>query len=207
MMAVFLKSLIIGYSGAVMPGPMLTYTIDKSIQRGAKSGLLVSFGHAVVELLLVIFLFVGAGKYLTMSISKTIIGIIGGIILVYMGFGMIKDVYLNKISLNIEKSKDTKKGSMPLVGALLSISNPYFIIWWVAVGLALIMSAYASFGIKGILVFYVGHILSDISWFTLVSVLISKTRCLINVKVYKCIIIFLAGCLMFFGVKFFISSI
>lgn len=207
MIAIFLQSLIIGYSGAIMPGSMLTYTIDKSIRHGSKSGLFVSLGHAFLELLLVMFLFVGAGKFLVTDISRTIIGTIGGIVLVYMGFGMIKDVYLNKISLDTRISSDEKQGNMLLAGAVLSASNPYFIIWWSAVSLPLIMNAYASFGVIGILIFYIGHIISDISWFTFVSVIVSKTRSLINIKLYKFIIILLAACLVCFGGRFFYSSI
>lgn len=50
MITLFLKSLIIGYSGAVMPGSIFTYTVDKSLRNGAMSGLLVSLGHAFLEL-------------------------------------------------------------------------------------------------------------------------------------------------------------
>jgi len=207
MIAIFLKSLIIGYSGAVMPGPMFTYTVDKSLHHGAKSGLLVSAGHVFLELPLVILIYLGAGKYLTTDTAKTTIGILGGMILVYLGFGMMKEVYLNQISLDPKSNKDEKQGSMLLAGIVLSASNPYFIIWWSVVGLALIMNAYASFGIMGVLAFYIGHIISDISWFSFVSVLVSKTRSLINLKVYKVIIVALAACLIFFGVSFFAASL
>lgn len=207
MIAIFLKSLIIGYSGAVMPGPMLTYTVDKSLHHGAKSGLLVSLGHAFLELLLVILIFIGAGKYFATDTAKTIIGIIGGIILVYLGFGMIKDVYLNRISLNPKGIIQEKQGNMLLAGIVLSASNPYFIIWWSVVGLALIMDAHAAFGILGIFAFYIGHIFSDISWFSFVSILVSKTRSLINIKIYKTIIMALAACLIFFGISFFAASL
>jgi len=207
MIAIFLKSLIIGYSGAIMPGPMLTYTIDKSIRHGAKAGLLVSVGHAFLELILVILIFIGVGRYLATDIARTIIGLIGGVVLVYLGMKMIKAVYLNKISLNNEDNKNDNQGNMISAGAVLSASNPYFIIWWAAVGLTLIMNAYKYFGIIGIAVFYIGHIISDITWFTFVSALVSKTRHIINIKVYKFIIIILATCLVGFGLSFFYSSI
>lgn len=124
-----------------------------------------------------------------------------------MGVEMIKDVYFNKISLETNQIENIKQDNMLLAGAALSISNPYFIIWWSTVGISLIMNSYASFGIIGILLFYIGHILSDISWFTFVSILISKTRSLINIKVYKSIIVILACCLICFGVNFCASSV
>lgn len=207
MVAVLLKSLLIGYSGAVMPGSMFTYTVDKSIRHGVKSGILVSLGHAFLELILVILIFLGAGKYLAADLARIIIGTVGGLVLGYLGISMIKDVYLNKISLDTQGDKTDKQGSMLLAGVILSASNPYFIIWWSAVGLTLIMNAYYSFGILGIAVFYVGHILADITWFTFVAAIVSKTRHLINIKAYKVIIVLLAICLISFGISFLVGSI
>jgi threonine/homoserine/homoserine lactone efflux protein len=202
MLALFLKSLLIGYSGAVMPGPMFTYTVEKSMRHGSKTGLLISAGHSLLELILVVLIFMGAGKYLTTDTARSVISILGGVVLGYLGIGMIRDVYLNKIAVGAESGKPGKQGNMLLSGAVLSAVNPYFIIWWMVVGLALISSAYDSFGIAGVAVFYLGHILSDISWFTFVSILVSKTRHLINLKIYKAVIITLAICLIGFCISF-----
>lgn len=207
MLAIFLQSLIIGYSGAIMPGPMFTYTIDKSINHGVKTGILVSLGHAFLELILVILIFTGLGKYLGSDLASTIIGIVGGLILAYLGFNMLKDVYQNKISLETKVEGNSKQGNMLLAGVVLSATNPYFIIWWSAIGLALIMSAYSAFGVIGIAIFYIGHILADISWFTFVAALVSKTRHLINIKIYKTIVVILAICLIGFAFRFFSGSI
>lgn len=206
MISVFLKSFIIGFSGAVMPGPMFTYTVERSIRHGVRAGFLLALGHALLELVLVILLFVGVGKYLAHEIAGTVIGLFGGLVLAYLGFGMIKEVYLDKISLGADGTQNKKQGNIMLAGVVLSLSNPYFIIWWTAVGLALIMDAYNSFGIFGIALFYMGHILADITWFTFVSALVSKTLHLINIKVYKIIIVILALCLIGFGISYLVAS-
>jgi threonine/homoserine/homoserine lactone efflux protein len=206
MAALFFQSLLIGYSGAIMPGSMLTYTIDKSIRNGAKSGFILSLGHSLLELILVIVIFAGAGKYLETGPVRTIIGIVGGILLVYLGFDMIKEVYMNKISLDTKGSTSSKQSNIFFAGIALSATNPFFIIWWSVVGLALIMSSYNSFGTIGIAVFYIGHILSDISWFTFISVLVSKTRHLIRISIFKTIIAILGVCLIGIGISFFIGS-
>lgn len=56
-------------------------------------------------------------------------------------------------------------------------------------------------------IFYPGHILGDISWYTFVAAMVSKTRHLLNIKVYKTIIVVLALCLVGFGISFFAGSI
>lgn len=199
--------MLIGYSGAMMPGSLLTYTLDKSMKTGAKAGILISIGHALLELALVILIFLGVGKYLGTSAAQMIIGILGGLVLIFFGAGMVKDIVNGNISVDFNKSADGKYGNIVVGGALISASNPYFIIWWAAVGLGLIMNAYNSFGIAGIVLFYTGHILSDFTWYCFISVLISKTRTFINLKVYKIVIALLGVCLAGFGLSFLIASV
>ena len=51
----------------------------------------------------------------------------------------------------------------PIVGGIVvSLSNPYWIIWWATVG-ATFMTQSLELGLLGIGAFYVGHILSDFS--------------------------------------------
>lgn len=207
MIGIFLQSLLIGYSGAVMPGSLLTYTIEKSMKSGAKAGLMISVGHALLELVLVVLLFLGVGSYLGTTHAKILIGLIGGIILVFSGFSMIKDTYSKKVTIDIKSVPGNKKGNVLIGGALISASNPYFIVWWAAVGLGLIMNAYNIFGLIGIAIFYLGHILSDITWYVFVSAIIGKTRNFINLKVHKIIITILGIGLIGFGISFIVSSI
>jgi threonine/homoserine/homoserine lactone efflux protein len=212
MFTIFLNSLLVGYSGAIMPGPMFTYTIDKSLKHGSKSGILASIGHALLEMLVVILIFAGASRLLSGKTVQITTGLIGGLVLGYMGFSMLRDTIKNKISLsantdNNDQENSNSNRSIVLAGIVLSITSPYFFIWWTAVGLALIMNAYNAFGIMGITVFYIGHILSDITWFSFISVLISKTRRLINIKIYKAITALLALFLLWFGINFIIGSI
>ncbi len=207
MVEVFLQSLLIGYSGAMMPGSLLTYTLDKSIKTGPKAGLIISIGHALLEFFLVILIFLGLGKYLGTPIAQLVIGLIGGIVLILFGASMIKDIYLGKISIDFKNNTNGKSGNMLISAALISASNPYFAVWWSAVGLGLIMNAYNMFGLIGVVLFYFGHIMADITWYVFISVLISKTRNFINLKAYKIIIALLGICLIGFGVSFIVSSI
>jgi threonine/homoserine/homoserine lactone efflux protein len=123
---IFIQSFLIGFSGAVMPGSLLTYTIERSMKSGAKAGLLISLGHALLELLLVILLLLGVGKYLGTTVAQIIIGFTGGIMLLFFGFGMLRDVFKGKITANFKNTSDSRNGSMMLSGALISIANPYF---------------------------------------------------------------------------------
>jgi len=49
----------VGLAGALVPGPMLFATIETSLKKGWTSGPLVVYGHALVEVLLFIFIVAG----------------------------------------------------------------------------------------------------------------------------------------------------
>ncbi len=202
MVSIFLQSLLIGYSGAMMPGSLLTYTIDRSIKAGAKSGPLIVIGHSLLELVIVVLIFAGAGRVLATDTAQMIIGFAGGLVLNLMGIGMIRDALLNRLTINTESRPEHVKSSMIAAGAIISAANPYFIFWWAVIGLGLILSAYKAFGIAGVVIFYLGHTLADLTWYSFISYLISKTRRFINLKIYKVVIIALGLCLCGFGISF-----
>jgi len=203
---IFLQSFIIGFSGAMMPGSLLTYTIDKSMKSGPKAGVLVSLGHALLELALVILLFFGIGKYLETPVAQTIIGILGGAVLVFFGVGMIKDVVRGRINIEMKESSSSKSGGIILGSALVSASNPYFSFWWATVGLGYMMYANNLLGLAGVALFYTGHILSDFTWYTFVSFVIGKTRKFISMKVYRIVIAVLGAVLVVFGIVFMVPA-
>ena len=204
---VFLQSLLIGYSGAVMPGSLLTYTIDRSFRCGPKSGLIISGGHALLELLLVILILAGFGKYLGSAAVQIMVGLLGGVVLIFLGGGMIKDGISQNLNLDFSSETEQPQGSLLFSGAFLSICNPYFLVWWAVVGLGLIMNAYKSFGLTGIILVYCGHILADISWYGLVSALVSKTKDFFNPRIYHSLIVVLGALLVIFGFGFFLNSL
>lgn len=53
-------------------------------------------------------------------------------------------------------------------GAILSITSPYFLIWWATVGASLIIAS-EEFGAAGFAAFAVAHWLCDLVWFFLLS--------------------------------------
>lgn len=87
---IFISALIIGFSGAMMPGPMFGVTIDGSIRKGYLAGPLIVLGHGILELTLVIVMAFGLKGFFSNSIVAGVIGLFGGSFLGWMGYGMVK---------------------------------------------------------------------------------------------------------------------
>lgn len=197
-------SFIVGLSGAMVPGPMLTVTISDSLKKGFTAGPKIVFGHIITEFSLIILIFAGLDWLIGSNTAIFIIGAIGGIIMVFMGFQMTRSS--NSIE-DLHTTGETSNDYGPILnGILTSISNPYFFIWWATIGWAFMLKGIELAGILGVMGFLVGHWFSDLGWFSTVSFFTTKGSNIMNDNHYKIIMNVSGFFLMALGVYFVISS-
>lgn len=197
--AIFGSSFILGFSGAMMPGPLLTATIGESTRRGPWAGPLLILGHGLLELALVSALLIGLAPLLAREEVFIGIAIGGSVFLSIMAWSMVRS--LPNLSLNLEGEQLSGKHPI-LIGALLSLANPYWTLWWATVGMGYILSC-REFGYLGVAVFFIGHILADLVWYGAVSLAVSRGKRFLSDHLYRWLIGFCAAFLFFFAALFF----
>ncbi len=74
--------ILVTASGALAPGPLFFANLSRGATSGAKSGLVFSVAHTVVEFTLVMLLALGLVTFASESTVKVAIGIVGGTVLV-----------------------------------------------------------------------------------------------------------------------------
>ncbi len=219
---IFTTAFVVGLSGAMMPGPLLTVTIGESARRGFAAGPLIVLGHGILEGALVIALALGLAAFLAASVIAKVIAVVGGLFLLYLGWGMFRDARAGRVELSfaansgapggecggvqregaalvrgeLEKQEGMflQKGMHPvLAGILISLSNPYWSLWWATVGLGYITISLKQ-GSLGLASFFSGHILADLAWYCLVAAMIAGGRRFLKPVVYQGI---LAACGLF----------
>jgi len=199
---IFIGAFLIGFSGAMMPGPMLGVTINGSLKKGWIAGPLIVLGHGILELLLIIIMTLGLKDFFSNPTVAGFIGLFGGAFLAWMGYGMIKSGINKSVSLENQKAdSDARMDNLVLTGILVSASNPYFILWWASTGVESIRQSYA-FGLVGVLFFFIGHILSDFTWYSAISIAFSKGKKLISDSIYRWIILLLGIFIIAFSIYF-----
>lgn len=197
LVSIFIGSFILGFSGAAMPGPMLTVVIRESARRGVVAGPLVVLGHAILEVATLAAIFAGLGAVLVRPLFFGLIGVVGGGVLIWMGIGMLRS--LSKLNLDLNVDEEAGTGMHPILGGIVtSFSNPYFLLWWATAGLTFLTRA-SEFGPAGQATFYAGHILSDLTWYTAVSLMMHFGRSFLTDTRYRWMIGVLAVMLVFFG--------
>lgn len=252
-------SFVVALSGALVPGPLLTYTIMKTLEtkrRGAHVGAFVIVGHAILEGVLVVALLAGFASLLKNELTIRIIGTIGGMVLVFLGSrlaydlirGKVQDVFLNAGSgiasreeesamsrtsevdrsrmtrvaanaattatnaidaedTNVSVPTKTSKLPRPIVGGILvSMSNPYWWVWWASIGLAFMVQYDVSFQNPArLLAFFTGHELGDLAVYWMVSVLVALGKKRIGNRTYRAVLfvcaLVMVGFGLFLGIK------
>ena len=209
---IFFGSLIVAFSGALMPGPMLTLVIASVAQKGFWTSVFIVIGHSILELLIVISFYLGVLKYLDNPLVIKIISIVGGAFLIYMAVSIIVSIARKKIKLDLDAKSIAKnlgtKNTFIITGKgiLISLANPYWYVWWLTIGATfMIKSVQHSFG--GVAFFYTGHILADFIWYLFVGFLVSTGRRFFNQKIYIGILIVCSLFLLYLGVRFIVDFI
>ncbi len=228
-------SFTVALSGALSPGPLFTFTIEKSLacgRRGWSVGFLAILGHAVIEGAILALLLIGMAAFLNSPLTLFIIGIAGGAVLIIFGILYLRDAISGKINVGFQRTagkcedkSDVSQdpGEVPhpspqsnpyplwkvaVGGIVVSMSNPYWWLWWATIGLNLVLANLPSLGSGfGIAAFFIGHELGDLSWYVLISLLIFAGRTKINAKVYRVIILACGIFMLVLGVYFMTSVI
>jgi len=264
---IFITAFTIAFSGAVMPGPVLTATIHQVAKRGAWAGVLIAAGHAILELVLVVALYFGLGRLLEderlFNNVLGSVGLVGGALLLGMAWGMAryevkaieaedegkrkKEKGKNGEQAEEEGKRKKEKGKNPeqigigeielqdegrgaecknrlrffpfsffllpsgclepvAAGMLTSLSNPYWMGWWVTVGLPLVAKS-RSHALVGLGVFYVGHVLADFTWYGAVGFALAEGKAFAGGTAFKWLIRFCSVFMAVMGVYFVVSGI
>jgi threonine/homoserine/homoserine lactone efflux protein len=198
LLTVFVGSFAIGFSGAMMPGPMLTVTIREAARRGFWAGPLVVLGHGLLELSLVVALVLGLSALFAKPLFMGVVGLLGGAILLWMAWGMLRNV--RTLSLSLEARGAVRAGPVGS-GIITSLSNPYWTLWWATVGLSY-LTLTSGTGWRGPTFFFTGHILSDLVWYSLVSAILHFGRRFLSDRVYRFLVGGCALLLVYFGAVF-----
>jgi threonine/homoserine/homoserine lactone efflux protein len=194
-----LQSMLISLTGVMAPGPITAITVGKG-NESPHAGALISLGHGIIEFPLMVAIFYGFGYLVELNYVKASIALSGGLFLAIMAIGMIRAIR----NAHLESGKYIS--SSVLAGVLLSVGNPYFLIWWITIGAAMVMRS-VKFGIFGFIAFAIAHWICDFVWYYFLSALSFKGGQFFG-KVFQKVVFGVCGAFLFFlSGKFIIDGV
>jgi len=189
-----LSAAVISLTGAMMPGPVTAATIAKGYSN-RNAGILIAIGHAVIEMPLIAALYLGLGYLISSPQVVKTTHIVGAVMLFYLGFRMFRT------ATNAQGEVGGLPASSLVTGIVLTGTNPGFYMWWMTIGMDLIVRA-THFDLIGILLFSVVHWLCDLGWYEFLSAGTFKSRKWWTPKTQRIIFSSCASLLIGFGIWF-----
>jgi len=197
---------VVTASGALAPGPLFAANLLQGTKGGMRSGFMISVGHTLVELPLVILIALGISSVMNFPGFSLVVGLVGGCALIGFGLVQIVGAARHRIKLDEVQEAGIQKKALVL-GVGLTALNPYFILWWLTVGLGLVVQAVELGALLGVLIMYVSHVWMDYAWLTGTAYLSARGRMLIGGRGYRLLLLGLAAFLIYFGVGFIARSL
>jgi threonine/homoserine/homoserine lactone efflux protein len=200
LMVFLAQVVIISLSGVMAPGPVTATTLAIGA-RNRYAGTLISIGHGIVEIPLIILITLGMGRIFERQTARMIIGLAGGVLLLLM----VVQMFLSIKSLDKQQTKAVKDKAI-LAGIVLTAGNPYFLVWWATVGLKLATDARAL-GIYAFALFAIVHWLCDLIWYQILSWASFKGIKLLGPRSLKIVLAICSAAMFFFGIKFIVDAV
>jgi threonine/homoserine/homoserine lactone efflux protein len=181
-----------GLSGALMPGPLLVVTVQDAAHSGFWAGPLLMIGHGALELSVIIAVALGLASALRSRYVFAALGLVGGAMLIWMSWGMLAPLAPGQLTFLGADAAAAKTAHWGIAaaggevarGVVTSISNPYWTLWWATLGMALIARA-KQHGAAGLGTLFVGHISSDVAWYSAVALGIAYGRAFLTATSYR----------------------
>ncbi len=179
---------LVSLSGVLMPGPISAMAVSEGARRGAVAGPLITAGHAAAELVMAVALAVGLSQVLRQPLVVGGIGILGGIVLLWMGWGIVKMARAGPRDAPASGAEVPVRGNLVRTGLLATISNPYWLLWWATVGAAYFV-AFSRFGLAALVVFFLaGHLALDLGWNSFLAFAIGAGRGRVPARAYQIVL-------------------
>jgi len=196
-----LSAAAISLTGVMLPGPMTAATIAKGYDN-KHAGAWITAGHAVIEIPLIVVMtaiYFGSGRFLGSPQVERVLYVVGGLMLVYLGFRMFR------ATLRTHSTMGGLPASSLITGIVITGTNPAFYIWWATAGAVLITGA-ARFGLVGVILFTVVHLPLDLAWSEFLSVGTFESKRWWTQKVQRVVFTVCALILVGFGIRFCFSA-
>jgi len=198
--------MLISLSGALSPGPLTALAISEGARAGRWAGARLAFGHGLVEIPLVFAIAYGLGAILRQPLVGGLVGLIGAVVLLWMGYGLTVGALRNRLTLAGAAAGPApaalRFGHVP-GGVMFTLSNPYWSLWWATLGAAYIARVTAlNLGPWTVGGLALTHWLTDLVWLGGLSLLVASGRGLIGERGYRIVLLICGLFLLAFGLYF-----
>jgi threonine/homoserine/homoserine lactone efflux protein len=184
-LSAIVAGILLGLSLGVPPGPVNAAIAAESVKKSYASGILVGLGAMTSDFCYLLLTVIGVSVLLTGATARTIISVVGGLILLYFAVTTLKNYRSPP-----QEDEGKMMGNPYVKGLVMAITNPMGIVWRATAGAAFV-ELFNIFGVAGFM-------LGLFAWIASLSLAVhfAKSR---FTAVYPIIMLASGLCMLAFG--------
>ncbi|MET1026029.1 MAG: LysE family transporter [Dongiaceae bacterium] len=191
MLALFASAFGLGIAFCAPPGTVMSESVRRGLKGGFWATLRLQMGSLIGDATWAIIGLTGAGLLVQQPVIKIVLMSLGVLLLAYLAFCAARDAWQ---AADLPSSGDVEQANTPLsnairgdfiTGALLSLTNPTAVAYWLALGGALVALGIEHPKFQHYSVFFVGFMIACVVWSFLTAGVIAWGRRLLNPRFYR----------------------
>ena len=158
-MSIFFAAIFLGFIYNAVPGPIFAESMKRGLTGGYSAALCVQLGSLSGDALWAILGLSGIGLLMSVDSLRIPLGIGGSCYLIYLAM----DAWRHAKDQPISSNQSTHSSAL-LSGALLSLTSPHNIGYWIAIGSVLGSLGVQSPAWQDYSIFFIGFMVASVIW-------------------------------------------
>jgi threonine/homoserine/homoserine lactone efflux protein len=195
MSQIFLSAFVASLAYCAAPGAINAEVIRRAIAQGFRVALLFQVGALVGDALWATVALSGLMVIRPYAGLHLVLGVCGALLLLGMASGALRDSLCGQAPIALRPRRQTDL----LLGALLSLANPFAIAFWLSIGSGLLPASTLTKELPAVATAVGAFILATLIWSILLAAVASYGRALATAAALRCLNAGAGVCMALFG--------
>lgn len=191
-----LASFVLGIVFCAPPGMVAAESIRRGVAHGFWPALRVQLGSLIGDGTWAAIAMIGAAFLVQNALARWVLGLIGASLLLYLAWNALRDAWAGTLP---NTTADSARSDF-VTGALLSLSNPYAVAFWLGVGTSTITQVAPTPQPVHFVVFFAAFMTGALLWCFFFAGLVAGGRRLLSPGFFRVVNLVCAVALGYFGV-------
>lgn len=193
-----IAGVLLGISFCMPVGPVTIETVRRGLRGGFGPALALQLGSIIGDTTFCVLAFLGLAPLVTHAAIRVPLWLLGAAVLAYLGIGALRDARRG-VTLQVAEAL-TGKDSFR-TGAVMSLTNPLAILWWVSIGGAMLASGITDTSPMGTASFVVSFVLGCTLYAFFMAALVGFGRQFVRPTLFRALTAVSGIALVLFGAQ------
>ena len=201
--ALFLSAVGLAIAFCAPPGAVTAEALRRGLARGFRAALLLELGSLIGDATWAAIALIGAAVLVQHTAVRVMLGALGAFFLLRLAWSALRDARAGAMP---KAGASTDHGDFT-TGAVVSLTNPFAVAFWLGVGGAMAAVGVADPRPAHFAVFFAGFMLGAVAWCFFISALIGWGRRLLSASFFRWVNLLAGLALGYFGLRLLVSTV